>query len=153
MLWSHVPGGDPITYVAVVSTGVLCEQPDLQPMTYYSCPDETVTFISYDQQVQKIKWIVEPYIPASDAIKYGANFGNADLNSPMNRTDYLSARLTNITQRNGSVADMTTSLTVITHGLMNITTIVCESDDKTTSSVLYLAGQNSYISNLTLELL
>ena len=63
--------------------------------------------------------------------------------------------LSEVTRRNGSVADITTTLTIITHGLLNMTNISCltATEDNVaskSSSVLYFAGQPTYLYVLTL---
>jgi hypothetical protein len=60
-----------------------------------------------------------------------------------NRED--KTNLTNITRLNGSVADITTSLMIITYGILNKTTIICQvvtrdSQEPQSSSTLYLTA-------------
>ena len=77
----------------------------------------------------RLVWIAEPYIPAYNPIKYVASTATLDVDSqPINRNKYLSATLVNITQRNmtAEMADLTTSLRVITDGLKNGTIITCQ---------------------------
>ena len=58
----------------------------------------------------------------------------------------ISANISEVTRRNGSVADITTTLTIITHGLLNMTNISCitAADNiaimSSSSSVLYFVG-------------
>ena len=69
---------------------------------------------------------------------------------PINRNKYLSATLVNITQRNmtAEMADLTTSLIVITDGLKNGTNITCQTfriingilSVSRSTSTLYFAG-------------
>ncbi|CAI8040825.1 hypothetical protein GBAR_LOCUS22700, partial [Geodia barretti] len=63
----------------------------------------------------------------------------------MDREDIFFATLTNITRLNGSVADMTTSLMIITYGIQNKTTITChvvtrDLQKPQSSSTLYLTA-------------
>ena len=96
-------------------------------------------------------WIAEPYIPAYNPIKYVTSTATLDVDSqPINRNNYLSATLVNITQRNmtAEMADLTTSLTVITDGLKNGTNITCQTfriingilSVSRSTSTLYFAG-------------
>ena len=100
----------------------VCGEPTLMPPTLYVCPNEIVTYTCYDRQIVAMYWIAEPYITAFDPITYIASTATLDVDSqPINRNNYLSATLVNITQRNltAEMADLTTSLTVITDGLKN----------------------------------
>ena len=67
----------------------------------------------------------------------------------------ISANLSEVTRRNGSVTDITTTLTIITYRLLNRTNISCltATEDNVASksfSVLYFAGQPTYLYVLTL---
>ena len=107
----------------------VCGEPTLMPPTLYVCPNEIVTYTCYDRQIVAMDWIAEPYIPAYNPIKYVASTATLDVDSqPINRNKYLSATLVNITQRNmtAEMADLTTSLRVITDGLKNGTIITCQ---------------------------
>ena len=57
----------------------------------------------------------------------------------------ISANLSEVTRRNETVADITTTITIITSGLLNMTNISCiaaadNSAIMSSSSVLYFAG-------------
>ena len=121
------------------------------PPTLYVCPNEIVTYTCYDRQIVAMDWIAEPYIPAYNPIKYVASTATLDVDSqPINRNNYLSATLVNITQRNmtAEMADLTTSLRVITDGLKNGTNITCQTfrtingilSVSRSTSTLYFAG-------------
>ena len=104
-------------------------------------------------QADEISWIVEPQIPRMVPIKYTlagylAAIGN-EQHLLMNSTNHFFASLTNVSKINFEegvlVADLTTSLTVVTDGLENGTNITCSTltiDLKTpsSSSFLYMAG-------------
>ena len=121
------------------------------PPTLYVCPNEIVTYTCYDRQIVAMYWIAEPYITAYNPIKYAASTATLDVDSqPINRNNYLSATLVNITQRNmtAEMADLTTSLRVITDGLKNGTNITCQTfrtingilSVSRSTSTLYFAG-------------
>ena len=62
-----------------------------------------------------------------------------------NRTNHFFASLTNVTNIEGEVADMTSSLTVVTDGLENGTNITCSTVTEdlsicSSSSLVYIAG-------------
>ena len=80
-----------------------------------------MTYTCYGQQIQAMVWLVKPsYI---SPITFLVNTVD-DMNSqPTDRGSGFSTRVTNITRRNGSVGDLTTSLTIITRGIENGTNI------------------------------
>ena len=117
-------------------------QPTLYPLSIHACPNETVTYYCHGSQISVIAWVVPPYITWADPIQYAAEILTA---IHMNREDKFFATLTNITRLNGSVADMTTSLKIITYGIRNETTITCkvvtrDFQKPQSSSTLYLTG-------------
>ena len=137
-------------YSACAGTTILCEQPTLKPPTLHVCPNEIVTYTCYDRQIEAIDWIAEPYITAIDPIKYIASTATQEHGSaPINRTEFY-ATLVNVTQLNMTtgLADLTTSLRVITDGLENGTIITCQttkinngiSSLSKSTSTLYFAG-------------
>ena len=98
------------------------------PPTLHVCPNEIVTYTCYDRQILAIDWIPEPYITAIDPIKYIASTAILEHGSrPINRTEFY-ATLVNVTQLNMTtgLADLTTSLRVITDGLETGTIITCQ---------------------------
>ena len=89
---------------------------------FYSCPNETVTFTCNGSQVEAMDWIVENYVPEDDEHVYIVAF----LNEPtINHTRFIPSKVTNISKRNESVADMEISLTVQSFGVQNETKITC----------------------------
>ena len=96
-------------------------------------------------QSYELIWIVEPHIPRTDPIRYTLV---EYLSNPLkNRTSHFFASLINVTNINMEerVADMTTSLTVVTNGLENGTNITCltvtgDLKVSSSSSSLYIAG-------------
>ena len=137
-------------YSACAGTTILCEQPTLMPPTLHVCPNEIVTYTCYDRQILAIDWIAEPYITAIDPIKYIASTAILERGSrPINRTEFY-ATLVNVTQLNMTtgLADLTTSLRVITDGLENGTIITCQTNKinngipslSKSMSTLYFAG-------------
>ena len=124
-------------------------QPILQPPTLHVCPNEIVTYTCYDRQILAMDWIAEPYITAIDPIKYLASTATQDGSAPINRTEFY-ATLVNVTQLNmtAGLADLTTSLRVITDGLENGTNITCQTTKYSngipslskSTSTLYFAG-------------
>ena len=84
-----------------------------------------------------IKYVSAIYLLNSETVQH----------FPMNRSNHFFASLTNITNYDTEerVADMTTSLTVVTDGLENGTIITCLTVDRdmrvsSSSSSLYIAG-------------
>ncbi|CAI8012625.1 hypothetical protein GBAR_LOCUS8093, partial [Geodia barretti] len=126
-------------------------QPTLYPLSIHACPNETVTYNCHGSQISVIAWEVSPYIPRADPIQYAADVhGGMSGAINMNREDKFFATLTNITRLNGSVADMTTSLMIITYGIQNKTTIIClvvtrdSQEPQSSSSTLYLTDIPSF---------
>ena len=118
----------------------MCGQPTLEPGTDYYCPNETVIFTCSDSQIFIIIWEV----PDERSIRYVVEQG-LYIGQTFNRTNRFSSIITNITDINGSVADVTTKLTVVTYGLENGTSIKCTTyksttSSETSSSLLYFPG-------------
>ena len=127
--------------------GTVYGLPTLHPVSHYACPNDVVTFICHGMQASEISWIVEPQIPRMVPIKYTLAEHSVGIGQHLlkNLTNHFFASLTNVTNIEGEVADMTTSLTVVTDGLENGTNITCSTltiDLKTpsSSSFLYMAG-------------
>ena len=128
-----------------VITSLVWGQPTLYPQSIHACPNETVTYHCHGSHISVIGWVVPPYIPRGDPIQYAADPPLASIH--INRQDKFFATLTNITrQLNDSVADMTTSLMIITYGIQNKTNITCQvvtrdsQKHQSSSSTLYLTG-------------
>ena len=113
--------------------------------TSYACPNETVAFTCSDSQIVAVQWKLGMYI------EQGADqltFISSDLvgTQAIIHMDMIFANLSEVTRRNGSVADITTTLTIITHGLLNKTNISCITSTannaimSSSSCVFYFAG-------------
>ena len=113
-------------------------------MSVYACPNETVAFTCSDSQIVALQWKLDIYI------KQGADQLTFISSDPVGtqaiiHMGMISANISEVTRRNESVADITTTLTIITHGLLNKTNISCitaadNSAIMSSSSVLYFAG-------------
>ena len=119
----------------------------LYPPSIHACPNETVTYYCHGSQISVIRWEVPPYISQGDPIQYVSDPLGGILTIHMNRKEIFFATLTNITRLNvnESVADMTTSLMIITYGIENKTNITCQVATRDfqalkSSSTLYLTG-------------
>ncbi|CAI8047822.1 hypothetical protein GBAR_LOCUS26456, partial [Geodia barretti] len=123
-------------------------QPTLYPLSIHACPNETVTYYCHGSQISVILWEVPPYIPRADPIQYVAD-PPVGMSGAINTNREDKTNLTNITRLNGSVADITTSLMIITYGILNKTTIICQvvtrdSQEPQSSSTLYLTDIPSF---------
>ena len=132
--------------MSLICSGILCGQPSLRPLMYYSCPNKRVTYTCHDSQVKVIQWTVEPYIPKGDPIIFSAHQSDVTEGSvPVNRTPAV-ATLTSVINRreeSGS-ADMTTTLTINSSEVENKTSITCTTqrgiEFSSSSTYLYIAG-------------
>ena len=129
-----------VTLMIASVLGFVCGQLTLEPGTDYYCPNETVTFTCSDSQIIIIIWEV----PDERSIRYVVEQG-LYIGQTFNRTNRFSSIITNITNKNGRVADVTTKLTVDTYGLENGTCIKCKTyksitSSETSSSLLYFPG-------------
>ena len=116
-------------------------QPTLRPESIYACPNETVTFTCHDSHVVAIQWQLDMYIGAQITFSSSQPVGSQE----MVYMDMISANLSEVTSMNGSLANITTTLTIITNGLLNKTNISCltaNDDNEITksSSIIYFAG-------------
>ena len=98
-----------------------------------------MTFTCLDNQIHEISWIVEPYIPENDPIKY-----SAQVSEVMEHVSHFSANLTKITNITGNKANMVTSLRVNTAELGSETniTIICRTgkgSEQTSHATLFFA--------------
>ena len=128
-----------VTLMIASVLGFVCGQLILEPGTDYYCPNETVTFTCSDSQVIFIIW----QVPHERSIEYIVAQG-LQIGQTINRTNRFSSIITNITNNNSHVADVTTKLTVDTYGLENGTSIKCTTYKNNTSpessSLLYFQG-------------
>ena len=114
----------------------------------YSCPNGNITFTCQDNSVSSMERRVEPYFTEKGylTIKYVSQrlAVNDTGTYPMNRSDVVFTHLINITRINTYVADMTSTLTIVTSGVTNGTKIQCQTvkgrDIPLSSTFLYLSG-------------
>ena len=133
-----------VTLMIASVLGFVCGQRTLEPGTDYYCPNETVTFTCSDSQIIAILWVV----PDERSIRYVVEQG-LYIGQTFNRTNRFSSIITNITNKNGCVADVTTKLTVDTYGLENGISIKCttytnNTSHESSSSLLYFPGLKFY---------
>ena len=120
----------------------------IHPSVIYARPNETVTYHCHGSQIRVILWEVQPYITLANPMQYVAELTTLPAGRlPMDREDKFFANLINITRLDGKVADMTTSLTIISNGIENKTNITCRIKSGNfqefhSSSVLYFACLN-----------
>ena len=94
--------------------GIVCVGPTLDPApTVHSCPGQTVTYTCHDEQISAMEWIIEPYIPGNDAIKYVADHLQ-DTETLTIKRGNISTNLISVTQccADEFSANMTTNATV-----------------------------------------
>ena len=108
-------------------------QPTLLPdvSSYYACPNATsARFTCHEEEVLSLRWIVQPYIPAYDAIKYIPGLIPRGSYPVYHRGSFV-GRLTNLTSISGTIhlADLTSDLTFTVSEVENGTTITCKSYD------------------------
>ena len=94
-----------VTLMIASVLGFVCGQLTLEPGTDYYCPNETVTFTCSAGQLIFIIWEV----PHERSIEYIVEQG-LYIGLTINRTNRFSSIITNITDINGHVADVTTKL-------------------------------------------
>ena len=116
--------------ISPVSQGILLAisgEPVLKPLSLHSCPNESVTFTCRGNNVAVIEWRVEPYTNTDGDLSYiplglvedpGVLTRNSTDNTFLSTLLYFSR----ISDR---LANMTTSLTVKTSGVVNTTNITC----------------------------
>ena len=113
----------------------------VHPTLIYKCPNETVTFTCTGRQVLFLDWIMEPYVSDSDGLSYDVSLLVTNtLETAFNHTNFVSSKVINITELNGSRADMTLSLTIKPFNLNNGTNIMCKSGTAAFGT-LFLAGE------------
>ena len=133
-----------------VGLNIVHGKPTLQPAIVHSCPNETVIFTCSGRQVMDMDWIVEPYIPIGDPIKYSSELivNHEEEFDVFRRTDFISSELTNFTGYNNGTANMILTLTIKPFNVINGTNITCEIDESLLLlSPLHLAGIHIYIWN------
>ena len=101
-----------------------------------------MNFTCTGHQVNSIQWTAEPYLSNEDPIKYVVELIQIQENVIIR--DNFTATLTDVTNKVGAAADVTTTLTVLATALLNKTNITCKtavgSRHYVNSTVLYIAG-------------
>ena len=102
----------------------------MQPLSVYSCQNETVAFTCSDSQVTVIEWRVKPYTNTDGDLSYiPSQMANDPGPVTVNSTDMLFlSKLVRFQRINENFANMTTTLTVITAGVRNGTNVTCSSE-------------------------
>ena len=131
-----------------IHIGIVLGRPTLHPTSVHACPNETLTFTCSDSQVVATLWKLDMYIE-ENAREITSSSQPAGSHTVI-YMDMIFANLSEVINRNGSAADITTSLTVIAHGLLNRTNISCftlteDNVISKSSSVFYFAGQPTYM--------
>ena len=117
----------------------------VQPTLIYKCPNETVSFTCTGRQIMSLAWIMEPYFDESDGFSYVVDFVvQMTVETSFKHTRYISSNVTNITEVNGSRADMTIMLTIKPFSVNNGTIITCKSETNAYGT-LFLAGKRNCI--------
>ena len=132
----------------IIHTGNVSGELTLEPPTGRFCPNVNVTYTCYDSQVDLMRWTAEPYITRTDAIRYSPAYINNETMIFIEGTDnHFFSSLTNImfNRHDVTVANITTTLRVITSGLDNGTNITCVTykgiKRSQSSSILYFVGK------------
>ena len=122
----------------------------MKPLSYHSCPNESVTFTCSGNNVTVIKWKVKPYTNTDGDLSYIPLRLVEDSGLPTrNSTDNtLLSALLYFSRISDRLANMTTNLTVKTYGVVNTTNITCStlrgSVVYTVNATIYFAGINVY---------
>ena len=128
-----------------ISTNQCTGESTLQPLSYHSCPNESVTFTCSGSQLTVMTWEVKPYTNRYAPLSYvpsqlSNDFGSLTMNSS-NRI-FLS-ELIYISRINENFANMTTSLTVRNAGVRNGTNVTCTTlgfERCDLSAIIYFTG-------------
>ena len=133
--------------LSAIYTRPLCTgEPALQPLSFHSCPNESVTFTCSDSQVSAMKWKVEPDTTRDGDLTYAAYLimGDPGLLT-MNSTDnMLHSTLVHFDRIDEYFANMTSTLTVATSGVRNGTNVTCitlvGNDECNMTATIYVTG-------------
>ena len=92
-----------------------------------------------------VQWKLDSYIEHTEMLSFSFNQDVGD--QIVTYMDMISVKLSEVTNKNGSVANITTTLKITTHGLLNRTNISCavvggDNMASKSSSILYLVGQS-----------
>ena len=104
-----------------------------------------MTFTCRGSQIVAVQWKLDSYIEHTEMLSFPFNQDVGD--QIVTYMDMISVKLSEVTNKNGSVADITTTLKITTHGLLNRTNISCaavggDNMASKSSSILYLVGQS-----------
>ena len=118
-------------------------EPALQPLSFHSCPNESVTFTCSDSKVSLMKWEVEPHTMAH--LAYAASLLMADTELlTMNSTDNVLHSTVVFDRIEENFANMTSTLTVATSGVRNGTNVTCttfvSNDECNVTATIYVTG-------------
>ena len=102
-----------------------------------------MTFTCHDSQIVAVQWKLDSYIEQGAHLTFISTYPIGF--EAVAHMGMISANLSEVTNKNGSVADITTTLTIITHGLLNRTNISCltAKEDNSifkSSSAFFFAG-------------
>ena len=120
----------------------------LEPPTGFFCPDVNVTYTCHDDQVDLMSWFAKPYFTEND-ILYSPGLIYVNNESVVfiegtNKNSISSLMTIVYNSDNIDVANITTTLTVITRGLGNGTNITYLTNRRLNRlqsfSILYFAG-------------
>ena len=120
-------------------------EPALQPLSFHSCPNESVTFTCSDSKVSIIKWEVEPYTTRDGDLSYAVSLLLADTELlTMNSTDNVLHSTIVFDRIDENFANMTSTLTVATSGVRNETNVTCttfvSNDECNMTATIYVTG-------------
>ena len=104
-----------------------------------------MTFTCRGSQIVAVQWKLDSYIEHTEMLSFSFSQDVGD--EIVTYMDMISVKLSEVTNKNGSVADIATTLKITTHGLLNRTNISCaavggDNMASKSSSILYLVGQS-----------
>lgn len=118
-----------IPFTLPLSEGILAVAEDramLQPLLFYSCPNESATFTCTGNNITHLEWKVEPYTdPDVDLSYIPLRLNEMEPQTRSNSDHTLYSELINFSRISDRLAIMTTSLQVKTSGMRNETNITC----------------------------
>ena len=101
-----------------------------------------MNFTCTGHQVNAIQWTAEPYLSNEDPINYVVE--QIQIQENVTIRDNFTANRTDVTNKLGASADVTTTLTVLATALLNKTNITCKTavgaHHYVNSTALYIAG-------------
>lgn len=137
-----------ITLALLLSEGILAvtgNRAALQPLSFYSCPNESVTFNCTGNNITLMTWDVEPYIGTEVDLSYIPLRLNETVPQTRNNSDHtLYSRIIHFSRISDILANITTSLTIRTSGVRNGTNITCStfigSEKNANNATIYFAS-------------